>query len=113
MFLQFIAALVGSGVIVSAASLVWPRFIQKPPPAQLEKVREVVLQTSIGQKVDGFLQPLSVSSVAGSLVESAERAVTTKVTQEVTSRAVSQIISQIDKLPQEQRTVLEEAICKK
>ena len=89
------------------------KFTDKQRPPQLEKVREVVMQTPLGQQAAAYLEPINVSSVAGTLAEKAGSAVTEKVTQEVTSRAVSQIISQIDTLPQDQRTLLEEAICKK
>ncbi|EKD87585.1 MAG: hypothetical protein ACD_36C00013G0003 [uncultured bacterium] len=113
MILQFLVALVGSGLVLSTVSLVWPKFTDQPRPPQLEKVREVVMQTPLGQQAAAYLEPINVSSVAGTLAEKAGSAVTEKVTQEVTSRAVSQIISQIDTLPQDQRTLLEEAICKK
>lgn len=113
MFFQFLGALIGTGLVVSVASLVWPRVSQQPRPVQLEKVREVVIQTPFGKQADEFLGSINVSSVASSLAQSAGNAVAEKVTQEVTNRAVSQIISQIDKLPQGQRQVLEDAICKK
>lgn len=113
MFLQFLGALVGASFVVSVASLVWPRVSQKPRPQQLEKVREIVIQTTFGKQADEFLGNINVSSVASSLAQSAGNAVSQKVTEEVTNRAVSQIISQIDKLPDTQRQVLEDAVCKK
>lgn len=121
MFLQFVVALLSTSVVISGVSLVWPRFTSQPRPPQLEQVREIVLKTPIGQQAATVLgvadersvEQINVSSIAGSLAKQAGNAVTEKVAQEVTSRAVSQIISQIDKLPQDQRQILENAMCKK
>lgn len=119
MFFQFFAALVGTGFVVSTASLLWPRFTQQPRPPQLEQVREIVMKTPIGQQAatilgvvdEASIEPINVSSIASTLTQQAGNVLTEKLTQEVTSRAVSQIISQIDKLPQDQRQILEQAIC--
>ncbi len=119
MIFQFLIALLGTGFVVSTASLIWPRFTEQPRPPQLEKVREVVMQTPVGQQAatvlgvadSGSIEPINISSLAGTLTQQAGSAVTEKVAQEVTSRAVSQIISQIDKLPEDQRQILQSAIC--
>ncbi len=116
---QFFAALLGTGFVVSTVSLLWPRFTQQPRPPQLERVREVVMKTPIGQQAatilgvsdEASIEPINVSSLAGSLAQQAGNVVTEKVAQEVTSRAVIQIISQIDKLPDAQRKTLEQAVC--
>ncbi len=120
MIFQFFVALLGTGVVVSATSLLWPKFTTQPRPAQLTQVREIVMQTPIGQQAamvlgvadEGSVEPLNVSSLAGTLTQQAGSVVTEKIAQEITNRAVSQIISQIDKLPQDQKQILEQAICK-
>ena len=120
MLFQFLAALLSASVVVGGTSLLWPKLTTAPRPKQLAAVREVVLRTPIGQQAATVLgvadetniEPINVSSLAGSLAQQAAGAVTDKVTEQVTSRAVSQIVSQIDKLPQDQRQALEQAICK-
>lgn len=113
-----LAAMVGAGVVV-IASLVWPRFTDKPEPQALEHVRNAVLGTQVGQSTadllgvtDAGVKPLNlsdtVSSVAGVVTASVEQ----EVQRIVSDQVASQVIKQYQQLPAPQQERVVELICK-
>jgi len=98
---QFILTLATTTIVVSGASLLWPKFTRNPSPEPLTKVREVVLQTDVGKQAAQILgvsdtqpvEPVNVSSVAGVVVSN----VLTNVQEQVQDAATREIIIQVVK----------------
>lgn len=117
---KFIIVGLGSGVLVSIASLVWPRLTVQPRPAPLEKVREIVIQTEIGKnaaEILGVASPSSVtrinpSQIARTAVESVVTTVEKRAQEVVVENAVKQLSNQFNGLPQEQKQQIQSVICK-
>ena len=92
---QFIGATIGASVVISLASLVWPKVTSEPRPEALNRVRDVVMRTQVGQGVAQVLgvtdetgaAPIDVRSAAvtgtnmviDSVTKSAQHAVTTRL----------------------------------
>lgn len=120
MDLRFILVAAGATVAVSVASLVWPRFTSKPRPQALQSVHDVVIKTSAGEKLSRVLgvtdeqsvQPVNISSMAGSVAGAAISALSQRATQVVVTQATNEIAKQYDQLSSDQKQVLENIICK-
>lgn len=113
-----IVALAGAAV-VAGASIAWPKLTTKPEPEVLNRVRDEVLATEVGQagaKILGVEQvgnkPFSfsdaASSVAGAITSSVEERVQTIVSEQV----AAQVVKQYEQLPAAQQTHVTEIICK-
>lgn len=116
--LQFVIASIGSALIISAVSLLWPKFTAKPVPPALTQVKNVVEQTSLGRQA---AQVLGVSDAAPTPVDLQQWAaqqgnailgnITNSAQQVVITSVVRQIAGQIDKLSPDQKQQLQEVIC--
>jgi hypothetical protein len=116
---QFLGAGIGAAVVVSFASLLWPKFTAQPRPPALTKVREMVVQTSVGKQAadvlgvsdDATPGPVNV----GSFITSEGNAIVSNVGKAaqnaVTSKVIEQLASQFDKLPDDQKTQFQTLIC--
>lgn len=113
-----IVALAGA-VILAIASLMWPKFTTKPEPEVLNRVRDEVLGTEVGQagaKILGVKnvgdKPLSfsdtASSVAGAITSSVEERVQSMISEQI----AAQVVKQYEQLPAAQQTHVTEIICK-
>lgn len=63
---QFIGAALGSFVVVSVVSLVWPLVTTAPMPATVQTVRDILMQTSAGKEASvvlGVEDPTTVTPV--------------------------------------------------
>lgn len=85
MLFQFIGAMIGTGVMVSLASLVWPKITNQPRPELLTRVHDVVVETSLGKNIEGVLgeQTVNMSEVVSSAANTAVTSVTTSAKQSV------------------------------
>ena len=108
MGLQFIFVVIGTSVVVSIASLLWPKFTSQPRPAPLEQVSTIVTRTPFDAKAAAFIDPINVSSVAGSLAHEVQQ----KTQQAVVSTVVTQLAKEYGQLPQDQKKQFEEIVCK-
>ena len=52
---QFIGATIGASVMISVASLVWPKVTTSPRPEALSRVHDLVIQHPIGQQAERVL----------------------------------------------------------
>ena len=116
---QFILTLAASVAVISGTSLLWPRFTSKPSPEPLTKVREVVLQTDVGRQAAQILgvsdtntiEPVNVSSVAGSVVSNALTNVQQQVQDAATREVIIQVVKKIETLNPSQQEEIKKAIC--
>ncbi len=118
-FIQYIAAALGSAVVISVASLVWPKVTAQPRPKQLTQVREIVMQTQVGQNIaqvlgvtdEAAVKPMSVgefvqeqtTAVVSSAANSAQHA--------VTSQVLSQLAKKFTELPKDEQEQFKALIC--
>lgn len=120
MSLQFFLTLGVAVVTVGLGSLLWPKLTAMARPKTLTEVRNVVMQTPVGQQAavilgvgdESTVTPINVSSVASSLVAGVVSSVGQKAQETVTRQAVQQIMRQVDQLPASEKQQIQEALCK-
>ncbi|MEK7129454.1 MAG: hypothetical protein AAB803_00395 [Patescibacteria group bacterium] len=120
MNVQFLLVAISTALTVGLGSLLWPKLTARARPKPLTEVRNVVMQTPVGQQAAAILgvrdestvTPINVSSVASSLVSGIVSSVGQKAQETVTRQAVQQIMRQGDQLPADQKQQIQEALCK-
>ena len=117
--IQYVAAALASAVVISITSLVWPKVTAQPRPKQLTKVREMVMQTQVGQNVaqvlgvtdEATVKPMSVSE----FVQEQATAVVTNVADSAQHAVTSQVLIQLSKkfneLPHDEQEQFRALIC--
>ena len=117
--IQYVAAALGSAVVISIASLVWPKVTTQPRPKQLTQVREMVMQTQAGKNMaqvlgvtdEATVKPMSVgefvqeqtAAVVSSVADSAQHA--------VTSQLLIQLSKKFSELPKAEQEQFRSLIC--
>ncbi len=117
--IQYIAAALGSAVVISIASLVWPKVTTQPRPKQLTQVREIVMQTQAGKNMaevlgvtdEATVKPMSVgefvqeqaSAMVSNVADSAQHA--------VTSQVLIQLSKKFSELPKDEQAQFRGLIC--
>jgi len=117
---KFILTFLTSAVVVSGASLAWPKLTSQPMPAALAKVRDFVLQTDVGWSTAETLgvsdlqgvEPVNISSVAGSVVSNVVTNASEKVQEAATKEVIIQVVKKIETLDPGQQQEIKDAICK-
>lgn len=120
MDLRFILVTIGTSLVISAASIMWPKLTTKARPQALQVVHDVVIKTSAGQQLSNVLgvtdetsvQPINISSVASTVANGAVSALTKQAQNVVVTQATNEIAKQYDQLSPDQKQVLENIICK-
>lgn len=120
MGVQFFAVLLASAITLAGGSLLWYKVTKSPRPEILTKVHDVLLTSPVGKQAAGILgvedeskvEPVNISSVAGSIASSVATSVEKQVQNVVVGQVVTQIAKQYDGLSLEQKKQLEELICK-
>lgn len=117
--IQYVAAALGSAVVISIASLVWPKVTAQPRPKQLTQVREMVMQTQVGQNMAQVLGVTDEDSVkpmsVGEFVQEQATAVVSNVADSaqhaVTSQVLVQLAKKFNELPKEEQDQFRALIC--
>lgn len=120
MNVQYFIIAISTALTVGLGSLLWPKLTAKARPKPLTEVRNVVMQTPVGQQAAAILgvtdestvTPINVSSVASSLVSGIVLSVGQKAQEVVTRQAVQQLLRQVDQLPLSEKQQIQEALCK-
>lgn len=117
-FTYIVVAIVGA-VVVAIGSLAWPKFTSKPEPEVLNRVRDEVLGTEVGQvgaKILGVEhvgdKPLSFSDAASSVAGAITSSVEERVQSIVSEQVAAQVVKQYEQLPVVQQALVTEIICK-
>lgn len=116
---QFIGAAIGASVVISVTSLIWPRVTREPRPEALSRVREVVMQTQMGQGVAQVLgvadetvaMPIDVNSAVSHTATYVIDSVTKSAQRAVTSRLIESIAKQFNELSEEDKASFRAQIC--
>ncbi len=118
-FGKFILTFLTAAVVVSGASLAWPKLTSAPMPELLEKMRELVLQTDVGKQSAETLgvsdmeavEPINISSVAGSVVSTAVTNASEQIQETATKEIIIQVVKKIETLDAGSQEEIKEAIC--
>ncbi len=116
---QFIGALVGSAIVVATASIAWPLVTLSPMPPVLTNVRNVVIQTPLGQQASSVLgvsdpsqtKPINVSEFVASKASEAFMATKESITKSATTSILTQLMTRYKELPEDQKRVVRASIC--
>lgn len=106
MLFQFIGAMIGTGVMVSLASLVWPKITNQPRPELLTRVHDVVVETPLGKNIEGVLgeQTVNMSEIVSSAANTAVTSVTKSAKQSV-------ILKMFESLSEDEQEEFRAQIC--
>lgn len=117
---HFMLALVVAVSSLGSGSLLWPRLTDRPRPKLLADVHDVVLATDVGRNAavvlgvsdEANITPINLGEVAASAVNSVKGAIGGRIQKIIVGNAVNQLSRQMNNLSPEQKTLVEEAICK-
>lgn len=116
--IQFVLSVVVALLATAGVSLAWPKFTNAPMPAPLTKVRDIVLQTSMGNQVANVLgtttearPPVNMQELAASTASDIVSGVEQKATEVVVGQMVLQLQNQIAKLPPDQQVKIKNIMC--
>lgn len=116
---QFIGVAIGASVFVSFASLAWPKVTSQPRPEALTKVRDVVMQTQMGQGMaqvlgvtdESQVTPVNVNDVVTSGTNAVVDTVTKSAQRAVTAKLVETLSKQFNTLSEEDKHAFRAQIC--
>jgi len=117
--MNFFLALVVASLSFVGGSLLWARLTKQPPPAAVEQVRNVVVQTQVGKQAasvlgvsdEAHVQPINISKTASDVISAGEQAVEQRIQYIIVQNAINQLMPQIDKLPKDQQTEIRQQLC--
>lgn len=116
---QFIGATIGASVVISVMSLAWPRVTHEPRPEALSRVRELVIETQVGQGVaqvlgvadEAAIEPLDINSAVTSGATYVMDSVTRSAQHAVTARLIESVVKQFNSLSEEDKASFRAQIC--
>ena len=116
---QFAGAALGASVVISLASLLWPKVSAEPRPPVLSKVREMVVSTDIGKNAAQVLGvtdeantvPVQIGSFVAGTANAAIDSVTRSAQHAVTARLLETLAGQFNGLPDEDKKAFRARIC--
>lgn len=116
---QFIGAAIGATVFVSLTSLLWPKVTSEPRPEALTRVRDVVMQTQVGQGIAQTLgvtdevgvEPVNVADLVTTGTNAALDTVTKTAQHAVASRLLESVAKQFNELSEEEKATFRAQIC--
>lgn len=116
---QFFGAAIGASLVISLASLVWPKVTSEPRPEALTRVRDVVMHTQAGQGIaqalgvmdESTATPVSISSVVTTGTNIVIDSVTKSAQHAVASRLMESVAKQFKDLSEEDKASFRAQIC--
>lgn len=118
-FFQFIGAALGSAVVIGAASLLWPFATGSTMPPTLDKVRGLVMQTSLGQEASKVLgisdsstiTPVNIPDLITKKASEAISSSTNTINEIVSTTVITQLVTRFKELPEAQQQAVRTSIC--
>jgi hypothetical protein len=116
---QFIGAAVGASAMVTFASLLWPKVTNQPRPEALTRVRDVVINTQIGQGIAQVLgvtdetnvTPVNLNDVITTGTNTAINTITKSAQRAVSSQLLQSLAKQFNELPEEEKATFRAQVC--
>ena len=117
---NFLIASVIAAVTIAGGSLAWPRLTSQPAPKILQDVKNIVIKTPIGAQTANVLgvsdethiKPINLGEVATGAVGQVKTAVENRIQAIIVGNAVNQLHQQFERLSPDQKTQIQEIICK-
>lgn len=117
---QFTLALAVAFTSLAGGSLAWPRLTNQPRPQLLQQVHDVTIKTVPGQRAAEVLgvsderqaEPINLGKMAADGINGVKAAVQKRVQTIVVGNAVNELTRQFDKLPDDQKQYIQDALCK-
>jgi hypothetical protein len=117
---NFIIALIVAVVTISGGSLAWPKITSQPRPKLLQDVKNIVIKTSIGKDTatvlgvsdEAHITPVNLGQVASGAVGQVKTVIQNRVQAVIVGNAVNQLHQQFERLSTDQKTQIQEIICK-
>jgi len=117
---NFLIALVVATVTIAGGSIAWPRITKQPRPKLLQDVKNIVIQTSVGKETanvlgvsdEAHITPVNLGQVAAGAVGQVKTVVQNRVQAIIVGNAVNQLHQQFERLSPDQKTQIQEIICK-
>lgn len=118
--IQFVLAIAVATTSLAGGSLVWPRLTTQERPKLLQEVHDIVIRTPLGQETaqvlgvsdEAAIEQINVSQIVGGAINGVKTAVQNRVQTIIVGNAVNQLSSQFDRLPKEQKTQIQQILCK-
>ncbi len=117
---QFIIAIMVAVTSLAGGSLAWPRVTTQTRPKLLQDVHDIVIKTSIGKQTaqvlgvsdEAHTEPINIGQIAGSAITGIKASLQSRVQTVIVGNAVNQLKTQFDKMPQDQKTQIQEILCR-
>jgi hypothetical protein len=117
---QFIIAIMVAVTSLAGGSLAWPRITTQMRPKLLQDVHDIVMKTPIGKQTASVLgvsdeanaKPINVGQIMGDAVSGIKISAQQRVQTIIVGNAVNQLRAQFDKMPQDQKSQIQEILCK-
>lgn len=118
--IQFVLAIAVATTSLAGSSLVWPRLTNQERPKLLQEVHDIVIRTPVGQETaqvlgvsdEATVEPINVGQIVSGALNGVKTAVQNRVQTIIVGNAVNQLSSQFDRLPKEQKTQIQQILCK-
>lgn len=119
MLVRYLITGILAAVATVGAAIFWYRVTDRPRPAALDKVHEIVVNTTAGRQLSEILgitdtpaeAPVNLASAGATLVGSVAGAVKERVTEAATTTIVRELLRQYNRLPGSQQEVIKETVC--
>lgn len=118
--IQSFLLLIMSVLTIAGGSLVWPKLTDKPRPAPLEQIHQMVIKTRLGEQAAQVLgvsdeqqpvEPVNVTTFTNGIAQYAATTLEKRAQDVVITQALRQVVGQFDKLSPEQQGQIRAALC--
>lgn len=117
---QFTLAVAVALTSLAGGSLAWPRLTREPRPQLLQQVHDYAIKTIPGQQAAQVLgvsdetqaEPINLGKLAADGVNGVKITLQKRMQTIVVGNAVNELTRQFDKLPDDQKLYIQEALCK-
>lgn len=118
--IQFVMALAVAATTLAGGSIAWPKLTSQPRPQLLQQVHDFVIRTPAGQRTADVLgvsdesrvEPINIGVIAGNGVTAIKQSVQNRIQTIVVGNAVNELTRQFDRLSEDQKQTIQEALCK-
>jgi hypothetical protein len=116
---QFTLALAVAITSLAGSSIAWPKLTNQQRPQLLQQVHDAAIKTPPGQRAaevlgvtdESHVEPVNLGKLASDGINGVKSTVQKRVQTIVVSNAVNELTRQFDKLPDDQKVYIQQALC--
>jgi tryptophan synthase alpha subunit len=116
---KFMIVFVFAGIVVSGASLIWPKLTKNPRPEPLTQLRDAIVSTQTGKDIaqalgvsdESKVEQMNIASVAGIMVSTVATQIQQKAEEAATREVIVQVVKKIETLAPDQQEAIRKEIC--